>query len=199
MAQQARRRGAGFDHRAIRCQVAVEHSQRSVLTHRVFKGPNDSGILHLRRGDVLRNRLASHRELLQTQLGADDFHERGQATGIVEVFHQAVATWKQVGQHGHHSPHGIKIVQPKSYPGAARHGNDVHSRVGRAAQRHLHRHGILEGTLGEYACGGQVFPDHAHNALAATGCHAGMGRVHGRYAACAGQCKAQGLNNGGHG
>ena len=137
---------AGFDDRAIGCQVPFQHSQGPCPTHRPVQRTNDLGVQHLRFGDVLRHGGAAHGEFVDGKKGGDDFHQRGETPGVIKILHQAVATGKQVGQHRHLLRHGIQVVQTQFNTQTPGHGNHMHRRIGGATQRHLHRQCILKGT-----------------------------------------------------
>ena len=113
---------------------------------RVVYGADHVVVVDFRAGDVLAQGLAGDGQRIEMQLRADAVHQRRQAAGIVEVFHQVgVAAGPDVGDHRHVAAGPLEVVQADVVAGAARHGDQVDDRVGGAAHGHGDRDGVLEG------------------------------------------------------
>jgi len=190
---------AGLHHRAIGRQVAAQHGQCTAAADGLVQRADHRVVQHLGVGDVLAQAAAGDGQLAQRQLRLDALHQRRQAPGVVEVLHQPVAAGEQVGQHRHPARHRVQVVQAQCHASTARHRDDVHRGVGRAAQRHLHRRSVEKGAAAEDARRPEVVPDHADDALAAIGGHARVGGVHRRDRGAAWQRQAQRLDQRGHG
>ena len=111
----------------------------------------------------------------------DPAHQRRQAAGIEEVLHQiGVAARPHVGDHRHLAAGRLEIVEPDVLAGAARLRDQVDDRVGRAAHRHRHRDGVLEGLAGLDLLRRQILPHHLDDAAAAFRGHADVVGIGGR-------------------
>ena len=140
-------------------------------------------------GDALVQR-AGHRGELGEQ--------RGQAAGVVEVLHQVLPRWPDVGQPRDAAGDGVEVVQGQGDAGAAGDGDQVDQRVRRAAEREHGRRRVLERLAGEDRLRGLVVPDHVDDALAGVDGHPVVGGVDGGDRRGAGQRHAERFGGAGH-
>ncbi len=198
--QELRGAGAGLDDAAVRRNVAAQDRQRAFVVDGGVQLADHVIVIDLGARDVLAQRLARHRHGRQVQVPFQARHQRGQAAGVIEVFHQVgVAAGPDVRNDGHLAAGGIKVFQADGVARAARHGHQVDDGVGRAAHGHGHVDGVLERRHVQDALRGQIVPDHFHHTAAAFGGHAHVVHVSRRNRRGAGQRHADGFGNGRHG
>ena len=125
-------------------------------------------------------------------------HQAEQAAGVVEVLHQELPRRTDVGEERRAPRQRVEAVEIERRPGAAGHRNQMNDRVGRSAECHGRRDGVLEGRGRQDLARPQILPDHLDDAAAGGGGHAGMGGVGGGDRRRAGQGQAQGIDRGRH-
>ncbi len=135
---------------------------------------DDVGQMHLRAGKRVAEGLAAHGDAGQIEQIPHLPHQRAQAAGIEEILHQIFAGRRDIGDHRHLPRDRVEPRHVERDAGAARHGDDVDDGIGRAAERHVHANGIVEGGRRENFIRRQILPHHVDGAAAGGGAHARM-------------------------
>ena len=152
---------------------------------------NHVGQMHDRAVDIVADRAAGDGQAGQIEQVAHFRHQRAQAAGIEKILHQIFAGRRDVGDHRHLSRDLVEPRHVERNAGAARHGDDVDDGIGRAAERHVHADGVVEGGGIEDFIRRQVVPHHVDDAAAGGGAHARMIGVGRRDRGGAGQREPQ--------
>ena len=174
MLEQALLSGGRLHDAAARREIAGEHGGRAFRVERLLERMNDIGQMHLRIGERVAERLSRHGDGGQIEQIFHLPHQCAQAAGIEEVFHQIFARRRDIGDHRHLPRNRVERRHVERNAGAARHGDDVNDRIGRAAERHVHANGIVEGRRRQDFLRRQIFPHHLDGAAAGGGAHARM-------------------------
>ena len=93
----------------------------------------------------------------------------------------------------------IECLEIELKPGAARERDQMHDRVGRAADRQHRGDGVLDRIAADHVGGFEVVPDHVDDALAGHHRHHRMAGIGGRNRGGAGQRHSERLGGAGHG
>ena len=169
------RYGAGFNNRAVRSQIALQHSNAAGGTVGVVAAADHVGTADFRVFDEGTDGLAGN-----GLAGFDDeaffrqlVHNGIDTAGFVQVGHMMEAAGAEESQVGGLFGNFIKQFQRKLDAGFVSNGRQMQGRVGAAADGHIHGNGVLERIQGYEITGQHLFFDHAHNGLAAFFCQTG--------------------------
>jgi len=139
--------------RAARRQIAAQDLQVARFLDGVRERPDDDLLLRQAREavDVLLQRLARDgRDIaVQQARGREQLHDAGHAADLVEVRHEILAGGRQVRDERHLVADVLEVLERERHVGRPGHGQQVQHAVGRATQRHHHRHCVLKALLGQ--------------------------------------------------
>ena len=96
-------------------------------------------------GQVLGNRPAGdcHAVTSEQALLQQVFHHGRGTTHVVQVFHDVLAAWFQIGQERHPVADRLEIINGQRHLHSARHGDKVQHGIGRPTECHNDNHGIF--------------------------------------------------------
>ncbi len=129
-----------------------------------------------------------------------DLGEGGaEAAGVVEVFHEVLTGWAEVGDDRGAARDAVEVFEDEGNAGAAGHGDDVDDGVGAAAEGHEGSDRIFERGHREDVRRAEIGPDQIDDLAAAGGGHAGMGGVDGGDIRGTGEGETEGFGDAHHG
>ena len=151
MGHERGRGGRRFQDRAIGGEVAAQHGDSAALRQGLLQRPNDLVVPTGGIAVVLPDgaSVGGHRILVDQARIAQAADDRRQPAGIIEILHQETAGGHQIDDGGHVVTQAVPIGEREVDPDAARDRQQMHDRVGRAADGAVDPNGILEGLARE--------------------------------------------------
>jgi hypothetical protein len=105
---------------AVGREVAAQHRERAFGVDRVRERADHVVVVDSGAFDVFTQCAAGDGARVEVQMTAQARHQRRQAAGVVEVFHQVrLAARPDVGDHRHLAARGVEVVQRDRATGAA--------------------------------------------------------------------------------
>ncbi|WP_157576533.1 hypothetical protein [Mycobacterium sp. GA-2829] len=193
----------GLHHRTLGSERTVQDRDAAGRVDRVVHRAQHLavGVRRLDVGEVLGHGLTGHGQAIPVQQTGiqQRLHHDGHTADLVDVLHHVPAERFHVRQVRHLLPDAGEVLEGQLHPRLPRDRQQVQHRIGRPAERHHHRDGVLERLLGEDVARGHAAAQHLDDRLAGAArvvLTAGVDRQRRR---TAGQRHAERLGRGGHG
>jgi hypothetical protein len=137
--------------------------------------------------------LAIHRTAIQIEEVPDFRHQGAQSARVIEVLHEKLARWPDIGQDRYAVRNLVEDAQRQIESATPCEGHQMDDGVGRTPDGHIDGYGVPESGKSENVLGFQIFPHHFHDPLAAIDGQPGVIRIGRRDRRCAGQGHTQGF------
>src|SRR5918998_1277289 len=156
-------------------QIAAQHGEAALFLHRVVDGPDDLVVVDAR--ERLTEGATADSGAVDMQHLPESREQAPQTTGVIEVLHQVFTARTYVGENGYAAGDLVEATEVQCYAAAAGQGDEMDEGVGRAAQDHDGRNGVLVGALVQDVRGFEIFPDHLDDPSSAHRSHPGVAGV----------------------
>ena len=157
--------GGRFQDRAPRGEVAAQHRDPALLLERLRKGEDHVAVPAHRILHVLPQGVAvrGHRILVEEPGFGKLLVHRGQSTRVVEVLHQVLAGRHEIHDARHVAPERVPVVEGEVGADAPGQRQQVHDRVGGAADGAVGTNGVLERLGRKDLRHGEILLHHLHD------------------------------------
>ena len=144
MVEEVGRRRRGLDHRSVRSEISVENCDTGMGLERLAARPDDLPVPDGSINNVVDQRLAGHRERSWIEEVADLGQHGMEPAGTEEVLHEEASGRLQVREQRNLRAGGVEVVLDQVDAEPPRDREEMHHRIGRAADRSQRDDGVEE-------------------------------------------------------